>query len=690
MANINSNIERMQQLIAFGQNTNKTTANAKPVLEHSVKAADGNTYGILHECNKYYVMVAPPKNSAILAEDFAHIDGVNNRKNHEYTSYSTAMQNLELKVRSVNESVSAKAKTKEFAPVVLKEEKDWQTSITQETRKEIERFKQIVENVNLIENNYVPSAHTLPEAPAKNPSDEQVHTPFTDTAVAKGDKEFTKTETNPATAGGPFENSAKVEMESDKKPSGNGEDTYSQDAKYVPDGSVANQKPSGGKVTRADESKRHIIVTEEQVLAWNKNKDYMDTSKGTEIGNTAPFTDKTEAPIQEEEGIAVHNTDNINKPTPGTSEVGDTAPFDNKVNESDIDPADVVGMPADIADDNDDNDVFNINYEEWLNDDESKRNFLGDDLTINTEIEDEEIPSGPFGESKAIKGRKVLGESAENGDWHGVPGARFIWHGEWADPEIEYNGRFINYWVFANFFENDEEEENASPEEVKAILDDILFGMSEGEDGLGESRKRGVRKVNEGFNSRYHRSKPSFINCSSPEEANYKVEVQNEWFICVYYVNANSEKDVPYMILDYMHKNNPNRFYEDGDNTSYPSEHPDKYYEYDGWYFYKDNFDIQPIRGEMGESRKRYGRSRRVNEGQVDLGYGKHPAYQKAPMTTPPNKEVAKDGYRDWNDDSAKGDKPFGTQIGDRAPYDQLVQAITDSLMKKLNFQSKA
>lgn len=582
MANSND-IERMQQLINYGRNVNKTSVSGKPVLEHSVKAADGNTYGILHECNKYYVMVAPVKNSAVVAEDFKHIGGLNNRRNNEYSSYSVAMENLDLKVRSVNESVRAKTGVKVPTSTILKEEKDWQSSVTQETRNQIERFKQIMENVNLIENKYVPSAHTLPEAPAKNPSDEQVHTPFTDTAVAKGDKEFTKTETNPATAGGPFETTAKAEMQSDKKPSGNGEDTYNQDAKYVPDGSVANQKPTGGKVTRADESKKRTIkVTEQQikenaaeVLAWNRKKeDYIDTSKGTEIGDTAPFVDKPENKIQEEEGVAVHNTDDQNKPTPGTSEVGDTAPFDNKVNESGIDPAQVAGMPEGVGEEDEIelDDTFDTDYENWLNNDEAG-DFLNDDLSIDAEVDTQ---SGPFGESKRkpcreskkIENKRILGESTENGDWHGVPGARFIWHGEWADPEIEYEGHLINYWDFANFFETDEEEDNASPEEVKAILDDILFGMSESDD--------------------------------------------------------------------------------------------------------------------MKESKK-------MNEGAVDLGYGKHPAFQKAPMTTPPAKEVAKNGYRDWNDDSAKSEKPFATTMGDIAPYkEEIVKALTDGIMRKLNFQGKA
>jgi len=65
--------------------------------------------------------------------------------------------------------------------------------------------------------------------------------------------------------------------------------------------------------------------------------------------------------------------------------------------------------------------------------------------------------------------------------------------------------------------------------------------------------------------------------------------------------------------------------------------------------------------------------------------FGKHPAYQKKPMTTPPNTEIDKFG-KDWNDDSAKGEKPFGTQIGSSAPFtDEVIEQLTDSIMKRIN-----
>ena len=28
--------------------------------------------------------------------------------------------------------------------------------------------------------------------------------------------------------------------------------------------------------------------------------------------------------------------------------------------------------------------------------------------------------------------------------YHGIPGTRFIWHGEWSDPEVEYQGKLYN------------------------------------------------------------------------------------------------------------------------------------------------------------------------------------------------------------------------------------------------------
>lgn len=65
--------------------------------------------------------------------------------------------------------------------------------------------------------------------------------------------------------------------------------------------------------------------------------------------------------------------------------------------------------------------------------------------------------------------------------------------------------------------------------------------------------------------------------------------------------------------------------------------------------------------------------------------FGKHPGYRKKPMTHPDNTEVAPNGARDWNDDSAKGEEPFGKQIGSSAPYtDKVVNILTDMVYSRV------
>ena len=65
--------------------------------------------------------------------------------------------------------------------------------------------------------------------------------------------------------------------------------------------------------------------------------------------------------------------------------------------------------------------------------------------------------------------------------------------------------------------------------------------------------------------------------------------------------------------------------------------------------------------------------------------WGKHPKFRKEPMTTPANKEVlAGTADRDWNDDSAKGEQPYGLKIGKGDPFDKIVDLLTDQVMSQL------
>ena len=520
-------IATMQHLINYGKNE-ETAKSSKPIVEFKRKAANGKTYGIVREAAKFYIMEAPEKDTEVLAEDFNYIGGFNNRKENEYSSYAKASNALDLKLMSINECVSKSQKVAIETPVVKPE---WETKITESMRNEINRFKEINENVEHIRLNEeqsvgkVPSEHTLPEAPAKNPSDEKVNSPFTDTAVAEGEKDFKKQETDHVKVGTPFEKDGEVtnkEMGSDKKPVVNTDATYTEKAQYVPDNSVADKKPSGGKVVRVNENNGHKIrlkLTEEQVLAWNDNKDYMDKSSGTEIGSSEPFVDElgeksnqTEAPtepIHEGESVVYDHPNDQNAPTPGTNEVGDSAPFDDKVNESNVSSDNAAGMPDD-------------DFSDYPFPDVAKKDFGGD--ADDTDDSDEDVYE--------------------------------------IDVDNEYG------------------TDNVDMPSLKRY----------GKDGM-----RGLENW------------------------------QNDW----------------------------NKFDDDDDD--------EVYFEY--------------------ESKRTTGN--RMDEDKLN-DFGKHPAYRKKPMTTPPNKEVAINGAREWDDESAQGEEPFGKQIGDSAPFDEIVDTMTESIYNSL------
>ena len=379
-------LDRMKSLINYGKVEENTQSGAIiPRVEYSQKAADGKTYGIIRECNKFYIKVAPKKDTEVLAEDFDYIGGINNRRENEYATYAKASKQFDLKMMSINEAHAVKVPVEQFKE---QEESDWQINETKEMRSELNRFMQITNNVQSIlsedKQGFTMNHDKVPEAPASHPSDKKVNSPFTDTAVANGDKDFTKTATDPAKQGAPFDKDGEAtnaDMQSDKKPTGKTDATYTEKAQYVPDNTVADKKPSGGKVVRVTEGKRTLKLTEEQVLAWNKSKEYMDMSHGTEIGSTAPYEE---------------------------------APLDEKVNEDVVDVNDVAGMEMDNEDvpfpevaDGGSYLQFEKDYDDFENNDDFDDNYDLSDIdaenAAKADMDDEFMFDDDFNESKNHK-----------------------------------------------------------------------------------------------------------------------------------------------------------------------------------------------------------------------------------------------------------------------------------------------
>lgn len=233
--------QRMIELMKYRVDESKFNGTKKPSrLEYSIKAADGKTYGIVNEGTKFYIKVAPNKHTELLTEDFDYIGGENNKKYNEYKSYSAASKNLELKLMQINES--NKSNKIEVTPVRSELSSEWQINETKEMRASIERMNQISRNVSAIlnENCVIPSSHTLPEAPAKNPSEKKRNAPYK--INSKCNPNEVKSEEDHINAGGnPF-----------------------------------TEKPK-------------CSIKENEVLAWNEDEDYLDLDGRSHIGSSNPY-----------------------------------------------------------------------------------------------------------------------------------------------------------------------------------------------------------------------------------------------------------------------------------------------------------------------------------------------------------------------------------------------------------------
>lgn len=103
--------------------------------------------------------------------------------------------------------------------------------------------------------------------------------------------------------------------------------------------------------------------------------------------------------------------------------------------------------------------------------------------------------------------------------------------------------------------------------------------------------------------------------------------------------------------------------------------------------FYEIELDgVEPGTGDAEEFTEPYdecGEPECVHESELH-DFGKHPAYGKRPMTTPPVNGAPKFGV-EWDDESVKGDEPFGKSKGNPAPYiEDIVNIITDSITSQI------
>lgn len=528
MSKINSQLDRMKAMMTYGLQT-ESKKDSYNSVEYQREGADGKLYGIVREGTKFYIKVSD-KTKGALKEDFNYIGGFRNRKDNEYTSYANALKQFDIKMISLKE---AKGNTKLMVESWNPENNEkLMVEATASMQREIARQRQIMGNAATIfegKKNY--SVELMNEGcdiEKNNLKGEKKHDACGDVTCNGGD---------------PFTEKAK-----------DGEDT---------EGISSVQKTNIGKASKP-------VTESEQVLGWNDNADYLDTSHGTEVGDDAPFTEGegTEKELNNgtvAEGVAMHaQGENQNSPAVGVGEVGDDAPFTEK---ADNELQEGFFHNDGLADD------------EQLGDTPEEVVLDGEDMEDDFEIEGEEEP---FGAEEEFGAEEPFGDELEG---------EADFESDLDEPEVE------------NEFDSDVETRLSAIEDmlakiaekigVDAFEDDELYSDEEGES----------------------------------EEGEFDAEEGSEDF---------------------------------GDEESFEDE--------------EDDFEVY-------ES-KNY-RKMMMKEDKMDY-FGKHPAYQKEPMELPSNSHKEMPDYYDMNDESVEGEKPFGQEIGDSAPFEIDPKAIENAIAESI------
>ena len=222
MNNFDNTIARMKSLYTYGMVNENSNKKDTYTLEFTKKAADGKYYGIVKECNHYYIKQSVEGKQS-LAESYNYIGGYMNKNAYQYDSYSNALKNLELKLMSINEACEGNVNVTTLDPF---KKEDLLIEATEDMKNEIARQRQIMYNASMLMNESIGFNNVgVPEAP-KGDNDEDK--PFTNVAKAELDKDPKLAENAPEKHGEPFGDTNKPEEGKDVKDS----DVYS-DGKAV-------------------------------------------------------------------------------------------------------------------------------------------------------------------------------------------------------------------------------------------------------------------------------------------------------------------------------------------------------------------------------------------------------------------------------------------------------------------------
>lgn len=684
MSKRDEQLARMKGLMTYGI----VSENKKTPVKDSIEGPDGNVYAIIREGAKYYIK-STPKGSALVTESFDYIGGFMNKKANEFTSYNQASKHLELKVRSLNEAYGVNATVEMLNP---EKKETLMVEMTDAMKTSLARYRQIMNNAAGIMNEAAisPSNTGVPEAPKTTGFSPKLGEPFTDKAEAKLDTDLKTTASDPEKQSEPFGENGKAEP--------------FKDAQYVPAGSVANKKPSGGKVVRVNENE-DFVETIEECDEWGSCG--LPASAGTgELGDTAPFEKKVNTQLDEDSNFAgIETTDEAE----GEDDVDlDDIDIDLDSEETPIEDEELDDMDADADADVDvDDDEIEFDDEddiEALKDrvaelEELVAQLMGDEDEFELDDEDVDFESDEeemFPESKHYVQKIVedvvqyVNDKSEDG--MGPDETEAFRYREKTDAKHP-NGpivtilKLISDWEAEEVAEMEASAEAASPEEAARIernisrtrtryayatncaknIKRILANISYYEKS-GEANPEVMSELAASLDKEYRRLVKNLGDNSDPSLETLGTSISN--VLDRIEVMFDSEPDVDLGVegeddFDYV---------DDFENqTDDFADFSDDEMDAMAW---KGAEDFDPSDLELASVTPR-----RLNEEGTRLNvFGKHPGYRKKPMTLP----ATGSDEGDWNDDSVYSEQPFGQEIGDSAPFEKVIKASVDAIMESL------
>ena len=623
MANFNDQLLRMKSLMTYGAVNEKKETNSGAMEYHAV-GADGKSYGIIRENQKFYIKVAP-KSKEMVVEAYEYIGGFNNKKANEFTNYSNAVKNFELKMMSLNEAYNPKVNIDSLE--VFEANGEVMTEGTKEMMAEIARQRQIMNNVAAILNeSSTISAKNVgtPEAPKTAKFNDKIGKPFEVTAKAELDGDFKKTSASPEKQGEPFGDTAKAETE--------------KDAEYVPQGSVANQKPKGGKVVKVDEATKKVWE-----MMSKLDKSFTLNESCDEWGScglpSSEGVGSAEGHLMEDEQIAGFADESFE----GGEDDMESPELEDEMMDDEFDAE---GEEDDIDDD---------------------FNFGDDELEDDNDFEDDEFDAEEDMEMD-VDGDGEIGGNAEVDELR---------------AEIEELKAQIAQLKGEDMPEEGMKDE--MPEEGFYADADSFENEDMPEEGMEDEMPEGDVEMDEEFDPEMDANYDDF---DESELDNFDDE---EEYIDEYPDWEGDDDRYPADDEEYIDEY-PKQ--ESDDDEEYIDEYPDWESDDDRYPADEDEFgisesrkrELMPIVENLVKSIKK----QKVNEEGTKLNdFGKHPGYRKKPMNLPKTGSDKEKGMKDWNDESVYSEQPFGSKIGDSAPYDQLVKKITDSVMESLTGKKK-